>query len=55
MVENSEIFSTSLKSNILQDPTIAYVQKWFFNKKYLLLVLEMAVLERFGENVVKKL
>jgi len=54
MVENSEIFSTSLKSSILQDPTVTYVQKWFFIKN-LLLVLEMAILERFGKNIVKNL
>jgi len=33
---------------------VTYVQKCFFLKK-ILLVLEMAVLERFGENVVKNL
>jgi len=49
MVENSEIFSTSLKSIRLQDPTVTCVQKCFFIKK-ILLVLEMAVLEHFGEN-----
>jgi len=53
-VENSEIFSTSLKSSILQDPTVTFVQKCFFLKN-LQLVLEMAVLEHFGENVVKNL
>jgi len=34
MVENSEIFSTSLKSNILQDPTVTCVQKCFFYQKF---------------------
>jgi len=53
-MENSEIFSTSLKSSILQDPTITNVQKYYFIKKFLL-VLEMAVLEHFGKNIVKKL
>jgi len=53
-MENSEFFSSSLKSSILQDPTVTYVQKCVFIKN-LLLVLEMAVLERFGENVVKNL
>jgi len=58
MVEASEKFSTSLKSSILQDPTVTCVQKCSFIKN-LLLVLEMAefwsILERFGENVVKNL
>jgi len=54
MVENSEIFSASLKSSILQDPTVTYVKKCFFIKK-LLRVLKMAVLEHFGENVVNNL
>jgi len=47
MVENAEIFSSSLKSSILQDPIVTNVQKCSFIKN-LLLVLEMAVLERFG-------
>jgi len=34
MVENCDIFSTSLKSNILQDPTITCVQKCFSDKKF---------------------
>jgi len=55
MVENSEIFSTSLKFSILQDPTVTCVQKCVFLIKNLLFNLEMAVLERFGENVVKNL
>jgi len=53
-MENSEIFSTSLKSRILQDPMVTCVQKCFFIKN-LLLILKMAILERFGENVVKNL
>jgi len=38
----------------IQDPTVTCVQKCFFIKN-LLLVLEMAVLEHFGEKVVKNL
>jgi len=54
MVENFEFFSASLKSSILQDPTVTSVQNCFLIK-ILLLVLEMADLERFGKNIVKNL
>jgi len=44
IVEMSEIFTTFFQVSILQDPTVAYVKKR--NSKKLVLVLEMAVLER---------
>jgi len=53
MVQNSEIFSTSPKSSILQDPTFKCAQKCSFIKN-LLLVLELVVLERFDKNIIKK-
>jgi len=53
MVENAEIFSTSLKSSILQNPMVTFIQKKFI--KNLLIVLEMVVLERFGKKIVKNL
>jgi len=46
MVEISEIFFTSSQISLLQDPMVTCVQKCFFFKN-LVLVLEMAVLERF--------
>jgi len=55
MVENSEFFSTYLKFRKLQDPTVTCVQKCFFWIKKLLLILKMAVLEHFGENIAKNL
>jgi len=53
-VKISEIFYTSSQIILLQDPTVTCVQKCFFFKN-LILVLEMAVLECFGENIVKEL
>jgi len=46
-VKNSEILSTPFQTSLLQDPMFTFVQKRFFFKN-LVLVLEMAVLERFG-------
>jgi len=45
-VEIFENFSTSFQTRALQDPTVIFVQKCFFFKN-LVLVIEMAVLERF--------
>jgi len=49
MVEISEIFSTSLKSSILQDPTVTCVQKWVLITNFLF-VLEMAILKHFDKT-----
>jgi len=46
MVEISEIFTTYSQVSILEDPTATWVKKKFFFQN-LVLVLEMAVLERF--------
>jgi len=32
MVKNSEIFSTSSQTSLLQDPTVTCVQNFFFQK-----------------------
>jgi hypothetical protein len=48
VVEISGIFYISSQTNVLQDLTVACVQKRFFPPKNLVLVLEMAVLECFG-------
>jgi len=46
MVENSEIFSTSFQTSVLQDPTITCVKKCFVFQN-LVIVLDMAVFECF--------
>jgi len=50
-VEVFEIFTTYSQASILQDPVVTCIKKNFFFQN-LILVLEMAILERFGKNIV---